>query len=478
MTQAEDSQIFEVIIVGAGPIGLATAIGLHQRGITNLLVIEKARQFEKVGAGLDLLPNGLKALKFLDPSAYEKVKETGKTKSSDWDYKDLKGRKIRSMSQDFDHWLNKYGEGRISIGWFDLQTVLREYLPADKVLANHCCTNITKLSELDCLKIDVKCNIKSEKNIYAHWKEYPIDSSDIDKNSLTKSFFAKIVIGADGINSTVRKILYKNNYLYEPYAKPEYSGFSGIFCLNSNECDENISKEIRESFLENASLVTIRKNNILVSSQPIEEPRMLLFQTDNNKFGCMLQGAFEEEIILNKNGNDLIEILKNTLLNAGFPNCLIEVINQTIPDFMQKRIYYMHRAVISKELSLPTTSKSERSNNITTTEVTPPWFGERIVLAGDAAHGMPPFSGQGTNQGLEDAAVITNLIAGIKNQLNNEEAIESAFEKYDRLRRPLIIKLQQASLGPYSYWSDDELNKYNQEIYCRNFEEILENVNK
>ncbi|NRB08764.1 MAG: FAD-dependent monooxygenase, partial [Richelia sp.] len=27
--------LYDVIIIGAGPVGLATAIGLHQRGITN-----------------------------------------------------------------------------------------------------------------------------------------------------------------------------------------------------------------------------------------------------------------------------------------------------------------------------------------------------------------------------------------------------------------------------------------------------------
>nr|WP_299487970.1 FAD-dependent oxidoreductase [Acaryochloris sp. IP29b_bin.137] len=68
-------KIYDVLIVGAGPVGLATAIGLRKRGINNILVIDQTREFRKVGQGLDLLPNGLRALKYIDSEAYEKITE-------------------------------------------------------------------------------------------------------------------------------------------------------------------------------------------------------------------------------------------------------------------------------------------------------------------------------------------------------------------------------------------------------------------
>ena len=51
--------VLDVLIVGAGPVGLATAIALYQRGINNILVIDQTRTFRQVGQVVDILPNGL-----------------------------------------------------------------------------------------------------------------------------------------------------------------------------------------------------------------------------------------------------------------------------------------------------------------------------------------------------------------------------------------------------------------------------------
>ena len=58
--------IYDVIIVGAGPVGLATANGLRQRGIENILVLDQTKAFRRVGQGLDVLANGLKAFRYLN----------------------------------------------------------------------------------------------------------------------------------------------------------------------------------------------------------------------------------------------------------------------------------------------------------------------------------------------------------------------------------------------------------------------------
>ncbi|HEY9771813.1 MAG TPA: FAD-dependent oxidoreductase [Coleofasciculaceae cyanobacterium] len=71
------NQIYDVLIVGAGPVGLATAIALLQRGIDNILIIDQTRSFRQTGQVVDILPNGLKALKYINEDAYQQIKTTG-----------------------------------------------------------------------------------------------------------------------------------------------------------------------------------------------------------------------------------------------------------------------------------------------------------------------------------------------------------------------------------------------------------------
>ncbi len=121
---------YDVAIVGAGPVGLATALGLRQRGIENIIVLDQTRAFRKVGQGIDLLPNGLKALKYTHTQAYENIKETGNTFNNptqasqetkveknqpapEWTTRNVNGKKIRSFSVGYDDFFQKYGEGRV-----------------------------------------------------------------------------------------------------------------------------------------------------------------------------------------------------------------------------------------------------------------------------------------------------------------------------------------------------------------------------
>jgi 2-polyprenyl-6-methoxyphenol hydroxylase-like FAD-dependent oxidoreductase len=97
-----------------------------------------------------------------------------------------------------------------------------------------------------------------------------------------------------------------------------------------------------------------------------------------------------------------------------------------------------------------------------------------VVLVGDAAHGMPPLMAQGTNQGFEDAAAIAEAIAQIakQNHWQNLDKITATFKKYEQLRRPLMASIQQATMKGV-LWSETERQAYNQQVYCRNFEQIL-----
>lgn len=456
----ESMEIYDVVIVGAGPIGLATAIGLRKRGIENILVIDQTRAFRQVGQVLDLLPNGLKALRYLDDQAYEAVKKTGmgfmssrqsaKT-SPAWVFKNYQGQLIRSVPLSFDHWFQKYGEGRVSIAWYDLQTALRNLLPSEQVKVNHRCINVVDDPENGCVRIDCVSDQGIETNPYAYWIEGKTQDETQPQNLetpklVTKSLRGKLIVAADGINSTIRRVLYENSP-YSDFARPEYSGFAAISCREITEVTPELQTQLAEKFFEDSPIVTISNDHLSPDTTCLDEPRMMLFRRPGGVIGYILHLAISLESLQDKSGSSLLELAMQQLKKAGFPDVLQQLVSLSPPSNMQQRPYYIHHATPSQ----------------------PSWSAGRIVLVGDAAHGMPPFMAQGANQGLEDASKITNLISNIaeNNNWDNQQAIATVFQQYEDLRRPMMTYIQNATLTRFPQSSDEEWNKYGEQVYMR-----------
>jgi salicylate hydroxylase len=68
------------------------------------------------------------------------------------------------------------------------------------------------------------------------------------------------------------------------------------------------------------------------------------------------------------------------------------------------------------------------------------WYRGRVVVLGDAAHGMLPHHGQGANTSVEDAFALAALLAESK-----ADELEPAFTRYRALRRARTRKVQRAS---------------------------------
>jgi salicylate hydroxylase len=68
------------------------------------------------------------------------------------------------------------------------------------------------------------------------------------------------------------------------------------------------------------------------------------------------------------------------------------------------------------------------------------WFRGRVVVLGDAAHGMLPHHGQGANTSIEDAFALAALLIDAK-----ADDLEPAFSRYQALRRARTRKIQRAS---------------------------------
>ncbi|MBV6622946.1 MAG: FAD-dependent monooxygenase [Rivularia sp. (in: Bacteria)] len=484
--------IYDVIIIGAGPVGLATANGLRQRGIENILVLDQTKAFRKVGQGVDVLPNGLKALKYLNEQAYEEVIKTAKTVTNTesssqtlpkWFVRNLQGEKIRSISLDFNEWFENYGEGRISVSWFDLQTALRNLIPPQQVKANHRCVDVVWESENECLRVDCVSDMTVENNPYAHWnpeaQNTPIKSANISQNinksteSVEKKFFkAKLVIAADGINSTIRKQIYKNTN-HQVFSHPEYSGYAAIVCSEVADIPDDIQTELQEKFLQKSPIVTITSDVDWRNSVAEQPPKIILLAGKPGQFIYVIHIA----IAANKlQADSRIDLTIQQLEKYNFPQAIKQLVRLSKPENMKHRTYYIHRAAVSDSLPFPETANlhTKKYGNLQ-----PPWHDGKVVLIGDAAHGMPPFAAQGVNQGFEDALIITELVANLasSNQLNNELAVREAFIKYENIRRPSIEYVQKVTMTGLSYSrNQEELDKYNQQIFARNFKQLVEGL--
>ena len=68
------------------------------------------------------------------------------------------------------------------------------------------------------------------------------------------------------------------------------------------------------------------------------------------------------------------------------------------------------------------------------------WHTSRVVLIGDAAHGMLPHQGQGANTTIEDAVTLAELLARRK-----EEPLTDVFASYERLRKARTRTIQRSS---------------------------------
>ena len=86
----------------------------------------------------------------------------------------------------------------------------------------------------------------------------------------------------------------------------------------------------------------------------------------------------------------------------------------------------------------------------------PTWYARGLVIVGDAAHAMQPSSGQGASQALEDAQVLSMLLAHQLGQFRSRaadvgtksagpesesEAIDLATKQYFELRQPRVKRI-------------------------------------
>src|SRR5579864_301800 len=160
----------QALIVGGGIGGLSTAIALRKVGIETL-VLEQARAFTAIGAGLGLQPNATKALTYIGADAYWRESASPILYSQQRGLED--GELISSSSLELQR--SKYGEYYRCGHRADLLESLMRCLPSDSIRAR---SRVVALEETD---HDVRVQLETGEEIRGD-----------------------LVVGADGLNSRVR----------------------------------------------------------------------------------------------------------------------------------------------------------------------------------------------------------------------------------------------------------------------------------
>lgn len=90
------------------------------------------------------------------------------------------------------------------------------------------------------------------------------------------------------------------------------------------------------------------------------------------------------------------------------------------------------------------------------------YYRKRVVLLGDCAHASLPFQAAGAAQGIEDALVLSNVLAELassyaQNKLTTPR-VEMGFEAYDFVRRPRAQRQleQSAELSRMIFFQDEQ----------------------
>jgi 2-polyprenyl-6-methoxyphenol hydroxylase-like FAD-dependent oxidoreductase len=362
----------KIIIIGAGIGGLSTALLLKKNG-HDVRVFESVKEIKPLGVGINILPHCVRVLTNL---GLQEIISKNAIETSDLNY-------YNKFGQEF--WTEPRGRfagykwPQFSIHRGKLQMIFLEEaiqkIGKENILLNH---------HLD--------------NFQQDGDQVTANFIDKDSGEIVYSETADLLIGADGINSVVRKQLYPNegppiyseNVLYRGAAKIPH-------------------------FLNGSTMAMIGSLRQKMVAYPIEpqadsDGNYLINWVANVKTGKSDLKARDWNRESDK--NKLIELYKNWRFDWFDVLGMIE---------KTEKVY-----------EFPMSDRDPLTK----------WTFGRVTLLGDAAHPMYPIGSNGASQAILDA---DSLAIHIENQMD-----ESALVAYEQERLPATSKvvLQNRAKGP------------------------------
>jgi salicylate hydroxylase/6-hydroxynicotinate 3-monooxygenase len=343
-----------IAIIGAGMGGLAAAAALRRIGI-DVAVYEQASQFARLGAGIQIGCNAMKVLRGL---GLEERLRAGSFYPRSWNNRDWRTGEIKFDMIFGESAEQKFGAPYLLAHRGDLHAALASAVPDAVVKLSH------KLVGLDQTSDGVRMSFA---------------------NGATAT--ADAVVGADGVHSVVRDILFDTTPATFT-GRIAYRTTYPAARLGGAEIDDCTKWWGEDRHIVIYYVKPDRSEIYLVTSQPEPDFRIESWSAKG----------------------DVRELRKAF---AGFDR-QVETVLAACPD--------VHKWAILDRDSLDR------------------WADGNVTLLGDACHPMTPYMAQGAAMAIEDAAVLSRCLDGVDRQ-----GIADSFRRFEATRKERTTQVQATS---------------------------------
>ncbi|KAF2172562.1 hypothetical protein M409DRAFT_50237 [Zasmidium cellare ATCC 36951] len=370
---------FHVAIIGAGLSGLSLALALQQQNIQCTLYEGRDAPLD-TGGGLMLHPNGLKALQAI--GVYETLLEKAWPFDNIYVQNGITGEILQNIENGS---IEKYGMHAVRINRY---TLLGQLL------------NKVRQSEIPIHFNRKYSHIVSETEEEVTWQ--------FDDGS---SASASILVGADGIHSAVRKYI-------APDVKPIYGGFVTLVAavptaqFGLPERDSKNYNDPNNSFPMPGGIVVPQLGAFVASPETKSADKCMItvmrpFPREAERWTPIDNDKNRLRSILRENSEKFPRVVRNALSD--------------IPD-KQLRVWPAYTVPLLEHWTSANTGSNPKG---------------RVVIIGDAAHALPPSSGQGCNQAFEDINSFAAVLGKLGNDLSRER-LQKALRGWQLFRQERV----------------------------------------
>ncbi|KAK5114292.1 hypothetical protein LTR62_002543 [Meristemomyces frigidus] len=364
----DPSRDYSIAIAGGGIGGLATAIGLLHAGI-DVHIYEAAPAFAEIGAGVSLGPNAARAMKLIDPAIHAGF---------------LKCATNNAWPEYQQSWFSfRKGENRDN----SEQSASEQGAKFFDLFCETGQSSVHRARFLD----ELVALVPEERSHFGKRLESVTDEGDdgvIIRFADGTEARHNALIGCDGIKSNVRLAVIGRD------TPASHAVFTGKYAYRGLIPMDEAAALLGDEVARNSQMYLGRGGHILTF--PIEQGATMNVVA----FSTKEDGKWED--------NEWVKPLDHKAMERDFEGWT--AVTGKILSLMRKSDCW----ALFHHLPAPT------------------YFKNRVCILGDAAHASTPHNGAGAGQALEDALIMSRVLALVR----DGRELSRAFAAFDAVRRP------------------------------------------